>query len=89
QIASLPTLPICMITEMLFQSTGKRLGAAILSSLRSGVFLIPLLLLLSKFRGLAGIQEAQPVAFVLSFLATLFFLSWYMAKLPKEDAPSI
>nr|MCR5216616.1 MATE family efflux transporter [Lachnospiraceae bacterium] len=47
QIASLPTLPICMITEMLFQSTGKRLGAAILSSLRSGVFLIPLLLLLS------------------------------------------
>ena len=83
QCLSLPTLPICMITEMLFQSTGQRSGAAILSSLRSGVYLIPALILLSYYRGLAGIQEAQAVAFVLSFVTSLFFLIWYMKRLPK------
>ena len=76
-------LPPCMIVEMLFQSTGQRLGAAILSSLRSGVFFIPTLLLLSHYRGLAGIQETQAVAFILSSITSLFFLIWYMKRLPK------
>ena len=84
QCASLPTLPLCMITEMLFQSTGQRSGAAILSSLRSGIFFIPAIILLAHYRGLAGIQEAQAVAFVLSFITSLFFLIWYMKRLPKE-----
>jgi Na+-driven multidrug efflux pump len=79
---ALPTLPVSMMTEMLFQSTGQKAGAAILSSLRSGIFFIPTLLLLAHFRGLAGIQETQAVAFVLSFIVSLFFLIWYMKKLP-------
>ena len=53
-------LPFCMTTEMLFQSTGKRLGASLLSAFRNGLLFIPLILLLPRFRGLAGIQEAQP-----------------------------
>ena len=84
QCMALPALPLSMITEMLFQSTGQRLGAAILSSLRSGVFFIPTLLLLSHYRGLAGIQETQAVAFVLSFITSLFFMLRYMKRLPKE-----
>ncbi|MBQ9606484.1 MAG: MATE family efflux transporter [Lachnospiraceae bacterium] len=84
QCMALPTLPLCMITEMLFQSTGQRAGAAVLSSLRSGIFLIPALILLSYYRGLTGIQEAQAVAFVLSFVTSLFFLIWYLKRLPKE-----
>ena len=84
QCISLPSLPLCMITEMLFQSTGQRAGAALLSSLRSGIFLIPAIILLAHFRGLAGIQEAQAAAFVLSFITSFFFLIWYMRKLPKE-----
>ena len=78
-------LPACMMVEMLFQSTGRKLGASILSSMRGGLFFIPCLLILAHFRGLAGIQEAQPAAFILScFPAAL--LAWkYFSKLPQED----
>ena len=79
-------LPICMMTEMLFQSTGKRLGASFLSALRNGLFFIPLLLILSHFRGLAGIQETQPLAILLSVPVTLPFAVAFFRKLPKEDS---
>ena len=79
-------LPICMTTEMLFQSTGKRLGASFLSALRNGLFFIPLLLILSHFRGLAGIQETQPLAILLAVPVTLLFAVAFFRKLPKEDS---
>lgn len=82
---SLLFLPACMVTEMLMQSTGQRLSASLLSSLRSGVFFIPLLLILAKIRGLSGIQEAQPLAYVLAFIPSLLFAVWFFRKLPKED----
>lgn len=82
---SLLTLPVCMVTEMLFQSTGKKVGAAVLSSLRSGVFFIPTLLILSNLRGLYGIEEAQPLAFVMSAVPSLLFMIWFLKKMPKND----
>lgn len=78
-------LPICMVTEMLYQSTGHKLGAAVLSSLRSGVFFIPALLLLAHFRGLSGIQEAQPLAYVLAFFPALWLMLRFFKALPEED----
>lgn len=78
-------LPPCMTTEMLFQSTGKRLGATLLSAIRSGLFFIPSLLILSSLRGLAGIQEAQPVSLLLSVPITVAFAVGFFKKLPKED----
>ncbi len=78
-------MPACMATEMLFQSTGKKVGAALLSLIRSGLLFIPTLILLAKIRGLAGIQEAQPVAFILSVIPTLIFAISYFKSLPKED----
>lgn len=79
-------LPICMTTEMLFQSTGKRLGASFLSALRNGLLFIPLLLILSHFRGIAGIQETQPLAILMSVPVTLPFAMAFFRKLPKEDS---
>ena len=86
QCAAIIFLPLGMATEMLFQSTGKRIGAAILSSLRSGLFFIPALLILPKLRGLYGIEEAQPVAFVLAFFPALFFMLSFFGKLPREGS---
>ncbi|WP_026507138.1 MATE family efflux transporter [Butyrivibrio sp. MC2013] len=77
--------PVTMIIEMTYQSSGKRLGASLLSALRSGLLLIPLLLILSRLRGLSGIQEAQPLSVVLSFPVTLVFMALYFKKLPSED----
>lgn len=78
-------LPPCMTIEMLFQSTGKRLGASILSALRNGLFFIPALLILSRIRGLAGIQEAQPVSLLLSLPVTIPFGIMFFRRLPVED----
>ena len=74
-----------MSTEVLLQSTGKKWEAATTSAIRSGVIFIPALKILSVVRGFAGIQEAQPLAFVLSIVPTLFFAIRYFSKLPKED----
>ena len=78
-------LPPCMVTEMLMQSTGYRLGASLLSAFRSGLLFIPSILLLAHFRGLAGIQEAQPLALILSAPITLPFALFFFRRLPKED----
>lgn len=76
-IASL-FLPLCMVTEMLMQCTGRRLQATILSASRSGIIFIPLLIIMPVIRGLAGIQEAQPLSMLIglipaAILAILFF----------------
>lgn len=77
-------MPLCMTTEMLFQSTGQKLGASLLSASRSGFFFIPALLLLAHFRGLRGIEEAQPVAFILSFIPAIICIAVYMQILNKK-----
>ena len=82
-------LPPCMVTEMLYQSTGHRAGATMLSALRSGLLFIPSLLILSSLRGLAGIQEAQPLSVVLSFPFTVMFAVLFFRKLPKADGEKI
>lgn len=79
-------LPVCMVTEMLHQSTGHRAGASFLSALRSGLLSIPALLILSRVRGLSGIQEAQPAAMMLSIPFAVLFAVLFFKKLPKEDA---
>lgn len=84
QVVTSLTIPFCMVTEMMFQSTGHKLGASLLSSMRSGLCFIPTLIILAKLRGLAGIQEAQPLAFVLSAIPSLFFMIWFFKNLPKD-----
>ncbi len=86
QAAATLLLPACMTTEMLFQSTGRRLGASFLSALRSGLLFIPLLLILSHFRGLSGIQEAQPLSQALAMPITVPFAVMFFRSLPEEKA---
>ncbi len=66
-------LPLCMNTEMLMQCTGKKVVASSLSALRNGIVFIPLLLILARVRGIAGIQEAQPLSYVISFPIGVYF----------------
>ncbi len=84
QSAALFFLPLCCTTEMMYQSTGRKVGAAVLSSLRGGVIFIPALLILNITRGLNGIEEAQPLAYVIAFFPTLIFLASYMSSLPED-----
>lgn len=81
-------LPFCMITEMALQSVGKKLGASVLSTLRNGLFFIPLLLMLSNVRGLSGIQEAQPLAVTLAVVPSAILAVRFFRELPKNTVQS-
>lgn len=78
-------LPFGMLTEMLMQSTGKKLMASFMSSLRNGILLIPVLIILAKLRGLYGIEEAQAWVYVLSMPINLWVMGWFFRNLPKEN----
>ena len=78
-------LPFCMITEMALQSSGKKFGASLLSTLRNGLFFIPLLLILSSVRGLSGIQEAQPLAVALAAIPSAVFAVAFFKSLNSKN----
>ena len=74
-----PCISYVTMANMMMQSSGKTTSATLLSSARSGLFLIPALLILPKVFGLLGLQMSQPVAdacsFILSIPLTLTFLN--------------
>ena len=80
-------LPGCMVVEMLHQSTGRKGGATLLSSMRGGLLFIPAIVILSRLRGLAGIQEAQPLAYLLAVIPAVIMGIRYFKSIPNEDIP--
>ena len=77
-------IPFSMMTEMGFQSTGQKAYALVSSSLRSGILFIPAIVIFSKLRGLAGIQEAQPVSIILAFFISVYLTKVYFDILKKH-----
>ncbi len=80
-------LPIVMVTEMLMQSSGKKIPAAVLSALRGGLIFIPLLFILPYFRGLDGVMESQPLSYILAVIPAIFMARWFFSITPKDDLP--
>ncbi len=85
QCISLLFIPFSVCNNMLFQSIGYKVRATILSTLRSGVCFIPLLIILSKTLGLFGIQIAQAAADVLACIICIPFCIHFFATLPSEE----
>lgn len=79
------SVPITMMVEMGFQSSGQRALASFASTLRSGIIFIPLLLLMAHVRGMSGVQEAQPLAFVISSAIGIFLCDIYMRRLTEKE----
>ena len=73
-------VPLTMMVEMGFQSIGEKLLASLGSCLRSGLVFIPTLQILKQVRGLAGVQEAQPLSFVSTFVVCLFLCRIYLKR---------
>ncbi len=85
QCVALLFVPMCVCSNMLFQSIGKSGRAFFLSCLRSGMFFIPILLILSGTMGLTGIQISQPIADVLAGLVSLPFSVLFLKKLTDDN----
>lgn len=64
-------LPFSTCGNMMFQSTGLAAKSAVLSALRSGLCFIPLVIILPIFMDLVGIQAAQPIADVITFIVSV------------------
>ncbi len=89
QAVTLITVPITMVTEMGFQSTGQRALASVASSMRSGVVFIPVLVVLAHLRGMSGIQEAQPAAFVIAFFISLYMSRIFLRHVTEKEKEKI
>ena len=84
QCIALFTVPFQVCNNMMFQSIGYKFNATFLSSLRNGLFFIPILLISSWLFGLTGIQYAQAIADVMTSLACIPFTINFFAKIPKD-----
>ena len=84
QLLSLFFHPLTICANMLFQSIGENKKATFLSMLRSGILFIPILLILTKFFGLFGVQSAQAIADVLAFFVSAPLVLKFLKNLPKD-----
>jgi len=77
-----PVITAQLIGSAYFQAVGKALPALILTILKQGVFLIPLVYILPKFYGITGVWIAFPIADVLSTSITVVYLKRELKKNP-------
>ncbi|MBR3437845.1 MAG: MATE family efflux transporter [Lachnospiraceae bacterium] len=78
-------IPLGTLNNMMFQSIGKSGIATLAAMMRSGLFYIPIILILPLFVGYFGIQSAQMWGDILTAIAAVPFLVHFFHKLPKED----
>ena len=88
QCVAVVTQPFTVTSNMMFQSIGRSKEASFLALLRSGLYYIPLLMILPLFLGLTGIQSAQMFADMLTSLTSLPFVVKFMRETPAEDLPT-
>ena len=88
QCIAVVTQPFTVTSNMMFQSIGRSKEASFLALLRSGLYYIPLLIVLPLFIGLTGIQSAQMFADILTMLTSIPFVVKFMRETPDEDLTS-
>lgn len=85
QLLALFFQPLIVCSNMMFQSVGKNGIATFLSTLRSGLCFIPVILLLSWLMGLTGVQIAQTVSDIMAFLISLPFAVRFLGELKRLE----
>lgn len=73
-------LPLSVPVNMLYQSIRRAEVSSFLSLLRTGIMLIPTLLITSHFFGLTGIQISQPFADMTTGLISIPFILAFLKK---------
>ena len=81
QLITMPLWGYIVMSNMFTQSIGYGVRSTIISSARQGLFLIPSLLILPGMFGLMGIQIAQPVSDVLTFILAIVVVSGILKQL--------
>lgn len=84
QCISMVMTPITLYANMLFQSIGSSKKASFLAALRSGLVLIPVVIIMTQMFQLNGLVYAQAVSEVISALITLPFIVAYFKNMPED-----
>lgn len=87
QCVSLPLTGWIIMNNMMTQTMGKTFRASLLAASRQGLFFLPAVLLLPPFLGILGIELAQPVADLFSFLLALVLNRSVMRELKGGRNP--
>jgi len=86
QSCTLPLHSFIISTNMLMQSTGKRVQATFLSCNRQGVYFIPLIVILPLFYKLTGVEISQAIADALSAVTAVPYIIWFLKKLKEQES---
>ena len=84
QAAALPLQATVVISNMMLQATGKGVKASVTASARSGLFFIPLILVLPPLLGLAGVEMTQACADVLAFVLAVPLAASELKKMKPD-----
>lgn len=85
QCIAFPLVVLSTSTNMLFQNIRMTFPATLLSICRNGLFFLPVILLLPRLLGLQGVQMAQALADVLTFMLALPYAVWINRKLLRME----
>ncbi len=83
QCVTMPLQAFIIVSQFLAQSIGYGGRAALIAMSRQGIFLIPAFLILTPLLGILGLQLAQPISDVLTFMLA-FVISIFVLKKLKE-----
>ena len=84
QCIGMPLLPLNFMASITYQAVGSKLAANVLSVSRQGLFYIPSVLILPSVFQLFGVQCAQTVSDVFSFLFAIPFTVGFFRSLNKQ-----
>lgn len=85
QCICMPLLPLNFMAGVTYQAVGSRLGAAVLSVSRQGLFYIPAVIVLPKIWNLFGVQCCQSVSDFCSMLFCIPFTLAFFKSLKKKE----
>lgn len=84
QCISAIVIPFVFCSNMIFQSIGKKVQATFLAACKSGIFFIPLIIILPEFMGITGVEIAQPIADVLTAIVSVPILIPFLKTLTED-----
>ena len=84
--AVMPALAFSTFVNQMYQCLGFRWQATLLASCRQGIFFLPAVFLLPLFVGRLGVQAAQPLADLMTFVISVPFLILFYRRQIKQAA---
>ncbi len=79
-------LPTSTAASFLFQSVGQPKPATFLACCRQGICYLPLIFILPNLFGIVGIQTAQPLADLITFIFSISLLIPFLGELKRQAA---